>query len=282
MAKPHWRRLIVSLLARKSFIGVVTHRRVALLLRRGSSLRMLESMDVQADQGPAADWSGALNALQLLLHVHSHKRGELTLLLSNQFTRFCLVPWSGHIGTPQELQAYAQICFEGIYGQLDEGWSLRLSPEAAGRTRLAAAMPDALFSQLHSIVAHEGMRLSSVQPYLMAAFNHFRQALGNDDFVFIVAEPQRSNLLQAHAGDWVSVRSVSSDDSDASLSALIAREHELKALEQLAFTEVYLHAPARNAKPPRPLCGVSTHALTLPLQADEREDPLFNMALAVN
>ncbi|MFI8479516.1 hypothetical protein ACIGCM_03000 [Pseudomonas sp. NPDC078700] len=272
----------MSLLARDTLIGVVTTSSVALFVRQGRNLLALESMDVQPVAGKPAEWPDALSALQLLLHVHSRKRAQLTLLISNQFTRFCLVPWSEHISTPQELEAYALICFEDIYGQLDEGWSLRLSPEPAGQARLAAAMTNVLFDQLHSMVAHEGMRLTSVQPYLMAAFNYFRPALGKDDFVFIVAEPQRCNVIQAQAGRWVSIRSVTSDDSDASLSALIAREHELKVLDQQAFDSVYLHAPARNHKPPRPICGVTIQALTLPVEEGKREDPLLTMAMAAN
>jgi hypothetical protein len=272
----------VSLLALDSFVAVVTLEQAALFRRHGRELRMLERKDVQPADGRATEWPDALNALQLILHVHSRKRAEITVLLSNQFIRFCLVPWSEHISTPQELQGYARICFEEIYGQLGEGWSLTLSPEPAGQSRLAAVMADTMVEQLRTIVSHEGMRLISLQPYLMAAFNHFRHSLRKDDFVFLLAEPHRSNLIQAHGGHWVSVRSISSDDSDASLSALIAREHELKMLENLDFDSVYLHAPARNSKPPHPVCGVSTHALTLPLPTGEGEDALFNMARAVD
>ena len=42
--------------------------------------------------------------------------GDLTILLSNHFVRYWLVPWRDEISSPQEFEAYARICCDEVYG----------------------------------------------------------------------------------------------------------------------------------------------------------------------
>jgi hypothetical protein len=120
-----------------------------------------------------------------------------------------------------------------------------LSAEPAGYDRIASALPQDLLERLRMVVSARGLRLRSVQPYLMAAFNRFDKSLDAGDFLFVVAEPQRSVLLLVREGRWAGVRSVGGSDSDAALNALIGRERQLQASTSERAFNVYLHAPAR-------------------------------------
>jgi hypothetical protein len=154
---------------------------------------------------------------------------QLTVVVSGHFSRFCLVPWSDQISSPEELRGFAQLCFEDLYGVPSQPWSLVLSAEPAGYDRVASALPQDLLERLRTLVSGRGLKLRSVQPYLMAAFNHFDKSFDAADFLFVVAEPVRSVLLLAREGRWAAVRSVGSSDSDAALAALIGRESQLQA-----------------------------------------------------
>ncbi|MFC5697082.1 hypothetical protein ACFPU0_16120 [Pseudomonas sp. GCM10022186] len=244
-------------------------------LYRSRDRQWLGSADVGGVGGPA--WPAALAALQPLLERRRPGRASLRVLLGSHYTRFCLVPWSDAINSPEELAGYARLCFEDIYGELDAGWQLCLSPEAAGRPRLAAAMPAELLAQLRVLARAGGMRVSSVQPYLMAAFNRFRPALAADDFLFLVAEPGRGSLLLARGGRWTAVRSVALDGSAAALDDLIARESQLQGLEHEAPAALYLHAPGRAG---RVAAGVAHLDAELP--DGQGDDPLLAMAMTVN
>ncbi|UCO97551.1 hypothetical protein LF844_23285 [Metapseudomonas lalkuanensis] len=222
-------------------------------------------------------WPGAVAALESLLAGREPGRAALRVVLSSHYTRFCLVPWSEAINSPEELAGYARLCFEDIYGALGDSWSLKLSPEAAGHPRLAAAMPEELLARLRSLAKASGLRLASVQPYLMAAFNRHRAALALDDFLFLVAEPDRGSLLLARGGRWAAVRSVALDDSDAALNDLIAREGERHSLEQDRPVNCFLHAPGRAGSIPD---GIARLELGLPAAADS--DPLLAMAMTVD
>ncbi len=244
-------------------------------LYRSRDRQWLGSADVGSVDGPA--WPVALAALQPLLERCRAGRASLRVLLGSHYTRFCLVPWSDAINSPEELAGYARLCFEDIYGELGAPWQVSLSPEAAGRPRLAAAMPEEMLARLRDLARAGGMRVSSVQPYLMAAFNRFRTALAADDFLFLVAEPGRGSLLLVRGGRWTAVRSVALEESAAALDDLIARESQLLGLEHGAPAALYLHAPGRAG---RVLAGITNLAAELP--DGPVGDPLHAMAMTVN
>ncbi|MFK3775897.1 hypothetical protein [Pseudomonas sp. NPDC089406] len=189
-------------------------------------------------------WAAALEALGNLLAEHKVQGGQLRVLLSARFSRFCLVPWSDAIGHPRELDAYAQACFENLYGQALDDWRIVLSPEPAGAPRIATALPEALLQGLQALGKERRLSLRSVQPYLMAAYNRCAAQLEPGNFLFVLAEPRRSVLLLAAGGNWQQVLAQGCADNDQALEALIERTGELYG-EPLP--RVYLHAPGRQA-----------------------------------
>ncbi|CAD5108982.1 hypothetical protein [Zestomonas carbonaria] len=270
----------MSLSSRDQYIAVLGASGVGLYRRRGELCDALGQEPFEQAQIP--DWQAAGEALGRLLGACATARGELRVVLSNHFCRFCLVPWGEQIATPEEMACYARACFEEIYGQLAEGWAINLSPEAAGRARLAVAVQQPLLLLLRELAGIGGWRLTSVAPYLMAAFNSFSRFIDQDDFLFVVAEPGRCNLLLARGGNWVAVRSVSSADSDSALSTLIEREHELQGGGDGTFAAIYVHAPGRADCAPAPRGGVSPRALSLPVQQGRDVDALSVMAMMVD
>ena len=266
----------MSLLSRERFVAVLGASGVGLGQRQGSDTLWLGSVGF-IDEGFHA-WAVALETLDRLLGEHAHAGAELNVVISGHFSRFCLVPWSEQISSPDELLGFAHLCFEDLYGAPTQPWSLVLSAEPAGYDRIAAALPQDLLERLRSLVSGRGLRLRSVQPYLMAAFNHFDKSFDAGDFLFVVAEPVRSVLLLARDGRWSSVRSVGSSDSDAALTALIGREGQLQASSSERPLNVYLHAPARiDSHPDVP--GV--HLRTLEEDRTSVRDCLYVMSRAV-
>jgi hypothetical protein len=191
-------------------------------------------------------WAPALQALDALLSEHALPGAQLRVLLSARYSRFCLVPWSDAIGHPRELDAYARACFENLYGQSLDDWRIVLSPEAAGAARIATALPQALMQGLQALAKERRLGLRSVQPYLMAAYNHCSAQLEQGDFLFVLAEPRRSVLLLAAGGAWQQVLAQGCADTDQALQALIERTCELYG-EHLP--RIYLHAPGRSDVP---------------------------------
>ncbi|MHA6194983.1 hypothetical protein ACX3YG_11480 [Pseudomonas wadenswilerensis] len=266
----------MSRLSPDRYIAVLGASGVGLGQRRAGTSRWLGSVGF-IDEG-FHGWSVALDTLDLLLAEHTTASARLDVVVSAHFSRFCLVPWSDQINRPDELQGFARLCFEDLYGAPEQAWDLVLSAEAAGHDRIAAALPQALLERLRGLASNRGLRLSSVQPYLMAAFNRFDAQLGNGDFLFVVAEPLRSVLLLAREGRWTAVRSVGGGDSDAALAALIGRESQLQASTSDQPLPLYLHAPGRVEAPPQ-VPGVTL--CVLQDAAEGVRDSLYAMCRAV-
>jgi hypothetical protein len=266
----------VSLLSRERYVAVLGASGVGLGQRQGGDTLWLGSVGF-IDEGFMA-WAVALETLDRLLGEHVRAGAELTVVVSGHFSRFCLVPWSEQISSPAELQGFAQLCLEDLYGAANQPWNLVLSAEPAGYDRIATALPQDLLERLRTLVSGRGLRLRSVQPYLMAAFNHFDKSFDAGDFLFVVAEPVRSVLLLAREGRWTAVRSVGSSDSDGALSALVGRECQLQACASERPLNVYLHAPARIDSHPE-VPGV--HLRTLEEGRTSVRDCLYVMSRTV-
>ncbi|VVP91129.1 hypothetical protein [Pseudomonas fluorescens] len=248
----------MSLLSRDQFVAVLGASGVGLGQRRGSDTLWLGSVGY-IDEG-FQSYAVALDTLDRLLGEHARAGAELSVVISSHFCRFCLVPWSAHISSPEELRGFAQLCFEDLFGAPTQSWGLVLSAEPAGCDRIASALPQDLLDRLRALVNGRRLRLHSVQPYLMTAFNRFDKSLEAGDFLFVVAEPQRSVLLLAREGRWAGVRSVGGSDSDAALNALIGRERQLQASTSERAFNIYLHAPARLDAQPQ-VAGVQLRTL---------------------
>lgn len=191
-------------------------------------------------------WVAPLEALAALLAEQGVRGAQLRVLLSARYSRFCLVPWSDAIGHPRERDAYARACFEHLYGQPLDDWRIVLSAEPAGVARIATALPEGLLQGLQALGQESRLRLRSVQPYLMAAYNRSLAQLEQGDFLFVLAEPRRSVLLLAAGGAWQQVLAQGCADNDQALQALIERTCELYG-ERLP--RIYLHAPGREQAP---------------------------------
>lgn len=272
----------MSLLSPEHYLAVLGATQVQLARRRGGQLDDLGCAECSSrDLG---DWAGPADALERLLSARPRRRGELAVVLSEHFARFTLVPWSDAIGSPAELEAYARMRFEEIYGSDAAGWALQLSPEPAGQPRLAVAVARGLLERLAALAKGAGLRLVSMQPYLMSAFNRLCRPLAGDDFLFLLAEPERSCLLVARGGRWVAVRSVAGSDADAALAVLLERESELQELEAQTPSAIYVHAPGRPDLAPAVVHGVLPLVLGAPPRGapGESGNPLWAMATTVN
>jgi len=53
-----------------------------------------------------------------------------TVILSNHFLRYALVPWRAELADAKEDLSFARHCFTKVYGKAAQQWKLRLSQEA--------------------------------------------------------------------------------------------------------------------------------------------------------
>lgn len=272
----------MSLSWRDLHIAVVAPQRVALIRRRRGWGRH-RHFDLKLD----APWVGAptaaADALGELLQRPEIGAGELRIVISSHFVRYVLIPWRDEITTREEFATYAQICCDQTYGSTGAARSLRTAPEKEGSPRLAATLDTVLLEALTRAASSSRLHLTSVQPYLSAAYNRLAGTLPRDDFILVIAEPGRSCLLAASHGRWTCVRTSSGEDQALPLAELIEREAQLLGLCDAGLPPLFVHAPRQTGLKLRECHGVTPDTLDLavPGSLAEAADPLLTMAMTV-
>ncbi len=178
----------------------------------------------------ATAWVPAVEALrELLAHPNLH-RADATVILSNHFVRYLLIPWSASLVTEEERLAFARMRFVQVYGEVAQNWMLRLSGGAAGSAQVAAAVESPLIDSLTTLLENSPLALRSIQPQLMALVNAARKAIGRDAWL-AVAEPGRVLLGLLRGGRWLSLRSRPLNGETVALAELLEQERLMLGLE---------------------------------------------------
>jgi hypothetical protein len=161
--------------------------------------------------------------LHQLLEQRPRSEAPATVILSNHFVRYLVLPWSAELVTPAEELDFARARFAQVFGDRAHQWSIRTSDAPAGVERLAVAYDSALLEELARTMEASGQKLSSCQPALMAQFNASRGSIGHSAWL-VSAEHGRLLLAWIHAGRWRSVRARPLNGSAVPLRDLLRQE----------------------------------------------------------
>lgn len=164
-----------------------------------------KSIDVPAADG---SWGPAVDVLPSAL---AGKQGEAAVVLADQLVRYALLPWNETLKSAQQWAALASHRFNTLHGPRAAEWQINVTETAPMGPRLACAVDRALIASLADIFTKAGLRLSSVQPFLVAAFNRIRKSVGNGSCWIVVEEAGRLTLALIQRGMWTAIRSRRSD-----------------------------------------------------------------------
>ncbi|HEY6241614.1 MAG TPA: hypothetical protein VIW78_12365, partial [Burkholderiales bacterium] len=188
-------------------------------------------------------WQGALAALARIAEETSDSNAEVTVVLSNHFVRYTLVPESEALAHAAEETAFVRYCFAKIHGERSKEWEVRSSRASSGSTRIASAVDSSLVEAIRGAFPSTAKaKLVSVQPYLMSAFNRWRSVLRGARAWLLLVEPQRACLAHVEGNRLTSVRNTrGSFEAPAQWAELLDRErHRVGGAE--TPEGVYVHA----------------------------------------
>jgi len=173
--------------------------------------------------GNAEPWRGALDAFKQKVAA-LRTRVDVTVVLSNHFVRYAVLPDQGGASTLEEELALARFQFSKIHGDRARGWDVRVSEE------LACAIDTALLEGIKSAFPRKAKaRLVSVQPFLMSAYNRARGRVPREGAWLLLAERGRTCLARLAARGWASVYNGAETDAEQ----LIERERSRASGERL-------------------------------------------------
>ena len=165
-----------------------------------------KAIELQAGE----DWRGALGALPEVLKAH--RGSEASVVLADQFARYALLQHNDAVRTNEQWLALARHRFGALHGAVAADWEVKVTQTAPLGARLACAVDRELIEQLAGVFVACSIKLISVQPFLVAAFNRIRKTVGNGSCWIVVEEPGRLTLALLQRGAWVAIRSRRSDD----------------------------------------------------------------------
>ena len=176
-------------------------------------------------------WAGSLDALRDLLDA-AGGHARVTIIVSNQFVRYLVLPWETALTRASEQRAFAQHLFGETYADSASERDIRVAPEPPGCPRLASAVECSLIEEVKERIVAAGARIVSLQPYLMYAFNSVRHRDNLNDCWFAVLEPRRACLGLVTGGVWRTILNSRISGNEADEFARVLQLEQVRAAAQ--------------------------------------------------
>jgi hypothetical protein len=186
-----------------------------------------KSLDLASNDG---SWAAAVEALPEVL---KGRNGVASVVLADQLVRYALLPHNETLKSEDQWAALARHRFSVLHGPRADEWEVRLAATAPHGARLACAVDRALIQALAEVFVKSRLRLASVEPFLVAAFNRIRRRVGSGSCWIVVEEPGRLTLALIQRGAWVAIRARRSDPQWRKvLGEILERESAFLGLSQ--------------------------------------------------
>ncbi len=243
----------MSLLSRSRLRAVLAPGGVILLRTRGlmrsevadAAVFPVEGADKVAEGAKA--WEAGLATLRTALQRFARRGEALTVVVSNHYSHYILLPALPSLSSAEEDDAYARHTFREVYGESASGWTMRVSGDSPTQPRVAGAIEDSLLEALQRAAREAGVRLESVQPFLMTAYNAFFRELSRRTAWFALYEPGRVCISLCSRNGLHSVRGCPAGETwRTELPLLLDREARLQELEGDAVpSEAFVFHPSQ-------------------------------------
>lgn len=226
-------------------------------------------------QGAPA-WQAALQ--QLEKHLLEAVGTDLTITLSNHFTRYVTLPPQTEITTPEEVMSYATFRMREIYAERVDSWVLSVSDWNPISGAVCAAIPRELMTRLEELAVRYQFKLKAVEPYLASVYDRWEKQLSGNRIYLAVIENGRICLAILLDGVWQSIRNQRILHSVADeLPAALDQETILSG-HKASVELVYLFAPEHPELALPQNCGWSL----IPLQTEQLPVLAHYPSVAVN
>jgi hypothetical protein len=221
----------VSLLSRDELRIVLCREKVQLvrirsrLTRKGWQYSVLDKDDIAFEPDLESPWKNAAEKLATEVLRLKSKPKLVRVVLSNHFLRYAIVDVDQAIRSKAEQVAFVKHRFVQIYGEVAESWELRLDQECPGAPYLASAVDGLLLFKLREIFTEAKIKLQSVQPCLMTAYNQSQSKFANKNAWFVLFEDGNLCIVWLKAGHPGSIRTIKAgEDWLEKLPEIIDRE----------------------------------------------------------
>jgi hypothetical protein len=212
-------------------------------MRRGIRPKCTEEQGLSIENEQSGDWRPALTALDEQLDNKLWHNANVRLVISDHWARYAVVPWSAELSHDAERLAHAKLILANTYGDMIDQWTICLSECKPLVPAIVSAVPSELLQELNDVFAQRKLRLISMQPQLIVAYNSWRDRLPDSAAWFASVDDGSLAAMHLTNGRCDRVRSVRISDD---WTVEIRRIQTMGRLAQNRADEgrVYVDAPA--------------------------------------
>jgi hypothetical protein len=181
----------------------VAPRRLALVrLARGLRRRVVAATELAVHPGVGNEVERALARLAEVLTEPTWQGADVRAVVADPWVRYGIVPWPGARLDGAGRLTHARYVLADAYGEAVSDWAVTLADTPPGHSYVACAMPSSLRGALEETVSRAGLRLVSLQPQLVFAFNAWRHRLPPDDAWFVSVDDGSLCAVHLRQGAW--------------------------------------------------------------------------------
>ncbi len=246
-------------------------RLVMVRLQRGLRARCILEACFPVEAATPNDWRAAVNALAERLAEPDWAGAGLRIAVADHWARQSVVPAVEGLERTGERLVYARHWLAQTYGEMGDDWQLAVGEGLPSRPFVASALPSALLASLQEVAAGAGVKLLSVKPQLVVAYERWRKRLPDNGWLVTLDEGCLSAAqLAPHGWDRVHTVRIGADWSA-----------ELRRLRAFGRLTVGASAPRVFVDAPRWLRAVAPEVDDGGLEWLEDEQPQRSALLDV-
>jgi hypothetical protein len=183
--------------------------RCALLrTRRGFRSRVIGEKVLVNEKPSLRDWRPMLDVLRDELGTGEWSKADMTVVVADNWLHYELLPWSVELSREHEQLQHAKLLLSGTYGDFVEQWIVSLSEATPGLPRIISAVSRELVDEIRLVAESSNLRLVSVQPKLIAAYNEWRHQIPRESAWFATIDDGSLAALHISRGHCDRVRAV--------------------------------------------------------------------------
>lgn len=175
-------------------------------LKRGVRPQRIGHEIVQVE-GDALGFESALQVLGRLLEDVRWQGANARVVVADSWARYAIVPWADRLSS-SERQAHAWHVMEQAYGDMRADWRLAVADAGQGGPRLACSIPMLLHDTVFEACRRARLRVRSLQPQLVVAYNCASGEIGSKAGWFVSLASGTLAAAQFGPRGWSQVRAL--------------------------------------------------------------------------
>ena len=210
-------------------VALCPERVLAVRYRRGNGNRVADTSHIIiASDAGAPRWKAAIAGLHRVLASPLAHAADLSVVLSSHFVRYAVLPWTAALRGEAEWLKYARHVLFTTYRQPALSWNVGMCGTGFRKPRIACGVEAELVTAIAGVASERGMRLISLQPYLVSSFNRLHGRLRERKSWLALLEGSRLTLCAFDGERWSGIHSRASNGRwDETLRQLVAGAGQL-------------------------------------------------------